>query len=38
MKDFDNWRIYYLPKRDGIEVVRVIHGARDIESLIGGVR
>ena len=25
--------IFYLPNRDGIEVVRVLHGARDIDTL-----
>ena len=25
--------IFYFPKGDGIEVVRVFHGARDIEQL-----
>jgi len=25
--------IYYVPHKNGIEVVRVLHGARDLESL-----
>ena len=29
VKDFVNWLIFYLPKRDGVEILRVIHGARD---------
>jgi toxin ParE1/3/4 len=36
VKGFENWLIFYQPKRDGIEVVHVIHGARDIESLFDG--
>lgn len=34
LKDFDSWLIFYLPKRNGVEIVRVLHGARDIESLL----
>jgi len=34
VRDFENWLIFYQPKRDGIEVVHVIHGARDIEALL----
>jgi len=33
--DFGNYLVFYLPRRDGIEVIRVIHGARDIEVLLG---
>lgn len=36
VKSFENWLIFYLPKRSGVEIVHLIHGARDIESLIGG--
>jgi toxin ParE1/3/4 len=36
VKGFENWLIFYLPRRCGIEVVHSIHGARDIESLLGG--
>jgi toxin ParE1/3/4 len=25
--------IFYLPVRDGVQIVRVIHGARDIEAI-----
>lgn len=28
-----NYLLYYLPLDDGIEVVRVLHGARDIDAL-----
>jgi toxin ParE1/3/4 len=30
---FENFLIFYRPVDDGIEIIRVIHGARDIESL-----
>jgi toxin ParE1/3/4 len=33
---FENWLVFYLPKRGGIEVVHILHGARDIESLLDG--
>ena len=33
MKGFARHLIFYRPRKDGIEVLRVIHGARDIESL-----
>jgi toxin ParE1/3/4 len=36
VKGFENWLIFYLPKRYGVEIVHVIHGARDVESLLGG--
>lgn len=29
----EKYLIFYLPLDDGIEIVRVLHGARDIESL-----
>jgi toxin ParE1/3/4 len=32
--DFESWLIFYFPKRDGVEIVHVIHGARDMESLL----
>jgi toxin ParE1/3/4 len=28
-----NYLIFYLPAKEGIEVVRVLHGARDLPSL-----
>jgi toxin ParE1/3/4 len=34
VKEFENWLIFYLPKRDGVEIVRVLHGARDIDALL----
>lgn len=33
VKGFDNYLIFYFPLKDGIEVVRVLHGARDIEAI-----
>lgn len=32
---FRRYVIYYLPLRDGIDVVRVLHSARDIDGLVG---
>jgi toxin ParE1/3/4 len=32
---FERWLIFYLPRRDGVDIVRVLHGARDIERAIG---
>jgi len=36
VKGFENWLIFYLPRRNGVEIVHLIHGARDIESLFEG--
>jgi len=33
IKGFDKYLVFYLPTHTGIEVVRVIHGARDIPRL-----
>lgn len=33
VKDFPKHLIFYRPLQDGIEVLRVIHGARDIPAL-----
>ena len=30
---FDNYIIFYLPRENGLDVIRVLHGARDIDSL-----
>jgi toxin ParE1/3/4 len=30
---FEKYLIFYLPLPDGIDVIRVVHGARDIERL-----
>ena len=31
---FENWLIFNYPKRYGVEIVHIVHGARDIESLL----
>ena len=36
VKGFENWLIFYRARRNGVEIFHVIHGARDIESLLGG--
>ena len=33
---FHNYLVFYRPTSTGIEVLRVVHGARDIESLLRG--
>ena len=35
VKDFENWLIFYQAKRNGVEIIHIMHGARDIESLLG---
>lgn len=32
---FETCLIFYLPANSGIDVVRVLHGARDIDNLFG---
>lgn len=34
VKDFEDWLVFYFAKRDGVEIVRVVHGARDIAALL----
>jgi toxin ParE1/3/4 len=29
-----NYLIFYFPLADGIEIVRILHGSRDVESLL----
>lgn len=36
VKHFRNYLIFYRPIEIGIEVLRVLHGARDIERIFGG--
>ncbi len=36
VKGFENWLIFYQAKRNGVEIVHLIHGARDIEILFNG--
>jgi toxin ParE1/3/4 len=33
VRGFPNWLVFYRPTDAGIEVVRVLHGARDIDAL-----
>jgi toxin ParE1/3/4 len=35
VKDFENYLIFYLPRSDGVSIMRVLHGARDWWSLLG---
>ena len=35
IKGFENYLIFYGPTPRGIEVVRVLHGARDIDAIFG---
>jgi hypothetical protein len=34
VKDFESWLIFYQPRRYGVEIVRIIHGARNIKALL----
>lgn len=33
VRGFDNYRIFYRPIADGVEIVHVIHYARDVEAV-----
>lgn len=33
---FDSCLIFYRPTERGVEIIRVIHGSRDVEQLFGG--
>lgn len=33
--DFDNFLIFYLPRPDGVSIVRVLHSAQDWWTLLG---
>ncbi len=35
VKDFDNHLVFYLPRPDGVSIVRVLHGGRDWWSVLG---
>lgn len=35
VEGFANHLIYYRPAGDGIEIIRVLHGARDLDSILG---
>lgn len=30
VREFQNWLIFYRPLEDGIEIIRLLHGARDV--------
>jgi toxin ParE1/3/4 len=34
IRGFEKHLIFYLPKPDGIEVIRVLHGSRDIQAIL----
>jgi len=34
VKDFEKLLILYLPLFDGVEILRVVHGSRNIETLL----
>ena len=33
---FEKILLFYLPLRDGIDLLRVVHGRRDLETVLGG--
>jgi plasmid stabilization system protein ParE len=33
MKEYDRHLIFYRPVKNGIEILRIVHGSRDIEDL-----
>jgi toxin ParE1/3/4 len=35
IEGFEKHLIFYRPAADGIEIIRVLHGARDLESVLG---
>lgn len=35
VKGFDDFLIFYVPRDDGVSIVRVLHGSRDWWSLLG---
>ena len=35
IKEFDNYLIFYLPRPDGVSIIRILHAARDWWSLLG---
>jgi toxin ParE1/3/4 len=34
VSDFRNWLIFYRPTDDGVEIVRVLHAARDWQAVV----
>ena len=37
IQGFRNHLVYFRPTDDGIEIIRVLHGARDIDQLFSGI-
>jgi toxin ParE1/3/4 len=35
VKGFDNHMIFYMPRQDGVSIVRVLHASRDWWGLLG---
>ena len=35
VRDFDNYVIFYMPRADGVSIVRVLHAARDWWGMLG---
>ncbi len=35
VQGFKRWLIFYIERRGAIEILRVLHGARDLEALLG---
>ncbi|MDC7683025.1 type II toxin-antitoxin system RelE/ParE family toxin [Asticcacaulis sp. BYS171W] len=29
IKDFENWRVFYIPEANGVSIVRVLHASRE---------
>jgi toxin ParE1/3/4 len=34
VKDFERMLVLYLPLTDGVEIVRLVHGSRDVQALL----
>jgi toxin ParE1/3/4 len=34
IKDFENYLLFYLEQEDSVDVIRVLHGARDISEAL----
>ena len=35
IESFRNYVVYFRPTRDGVEIIRVLHGARDLGAIFG---
>ena len=35
IKKYRNYLIFYLPREHGVEIVRVLHGAQDVDRVLG---